>query len=229
MSDDRRSSMEGWAFEQGRVYQAGRDLTVHETVLATRPSVEHVAAPPGTVNLPGHVGLFVGRDEELAAVKGALETGGEVVVAAVHGLGGVGKSTLAAHYARALVATGGERVAMAPDLLRELGGKDEEMPELVAVAGLPDDELSRIKVGPSFLGAVFDRPNNPGNVGTMARSLDVFGGTGLIVTGHAADPYDPRSVRASTGSRCWRCRWCGPPRTGRCWRGWSGCTPRGCR
>ncbi|MDH2430882.1 TrmH family RNA methyltransferase [Sphaerisporangium sp. TRM90804] len=99
-----------------------------------------------------------------------------------------------------LKAAGGERVAMAPDLLRELGGKDEDVPELVAVAGLPDDELSRIQVGPSFLGAVFDRPNNPGNIGTMARSLDAFGGAGLIVTGHAADPYDPRSVRASTGS-----------------------------
>ncbi|WP_344056951.1 RNA methyltransferase, partial [Sphaerisporangium rubeum] len=99
-----------------------------------------------------------------------------------------------------LETAGGERVAMAPGLLRELGGKDEETPELVAVAELPDDELSRIQVGPCFLGAVFDRPNNPGNIGTMARSLDAFGGTGLIVTGHAADPYDPRSVRASTGS-----------------------------
>ncbi|HEX4812306.1 MAG TPA: TrmH family RNA methyltransferase [Nonomuraea sp.] len=99
-----------------------------------------------------------------------------------------------------LEAAGGERVAMAPDLLRELGGKDEDVPELVAVAELPDDELSRIQAGPSFLGAVFDRPNIPGNIGTMARSLDAFGGTGLIVTGHAADPYDPRSVRASTGS-----------------------------
>ena len=101
---------------------------------------------------------------------------------------------------RMLEATGGERVAMAPDLLRELGGKDEDVPELVAVLELPDDELSRIRVGASFLGAVFDRPNSPGNIGTLARSLDAFGGTGMIVTGHAADPYDPRSVRASTGS-----------------------------
>jgi tRNA G18 (ribose-2'-O)-methylase SpoU len=99
-----------------------------------------------------------------------------------------------------LDAPAGERVAMAPGLLRELGGKDEDVPELVAVAELPDDDLSRIRVGPAFLGAVFDRPNIPGNIGTTARSLDAFGGRGLIVTGHAADPYDPRSVRASTGS-----------------------------
>jgi 23S rRNA (uridine2479-2'-O)-methyltransferase len=95
---------------------------------------------------------------------------------------------------------GGERVAMASELLGELSGKDQEVPELVAVVGLPGDELSRITVGPSFLGVVFDRPDSPGNIGTMVRSVDAFGGAGLIVTGHAADPYDPKSVRASTGS-----------------------------
>ncbi|MFI6743794.1 FxSxx-COOH system tetratricopeptide repeat protein [Nonomuraea sp. NPDC050451] len=99
MSDDPRTSIEGRASGHGRVYQAGRDLIIHETVPTARP-VEQVAASPRTVNLP-HVGLFVGRDEELAALEAALERGGEVVVAAVHGLGGVGKSTLAARYARA--------------------------------------------------------------------------------------------------------------------------------
>src|SRR5262249_61272908 len=45
-----------------------------------------------------------------------------------------------------------------------------------------------------------DRPASPGNIGTLIRSADAFGAHGLIVTGHAADPYDPKSVRASTGS-----------------------------
>ena len=34
----------------------------------------------------------------------------------------------------------------------------------------------------------------------MVRSADAFGASGVIVTGHSADPYDPQSVRASTGS-----------------------------
>ena len=38
------------------------------------------------------------------------------------------------------------------------------------------------------------------NIGTLARSADAFGATALVVTGHAADPYDPQAVRASTGS-----------------------------
>jgi 23S rRNA (uridine2479-2'-O)-methyltransferase len=37
-------------------------------------------------------------------------------------------------------------------------------------------------------------------VGTAIRSADAFGAAAVIVTGHAADPYDPRAVRASTGS-----------------------------
>jgi TrmH family RNA methyltransferase len=93
-----------------------------------------------------------------------------------------------------------ERVALAPDLLAELAGKDEDVTELLAVVAQPADRLDRIKVGERFLGVVFDRPASPGNVGTVIRSADAFGVAGVIVAGHAADPYDPRAVRASTGS-----------------------------
>lgn len=92
------------------------------------------------------------------------------------------------------------RVAVAPELLRELGGKDEQSPELLAVVELPEDRIERIPTGPDLLLVAFDRPASPGNVGTLIRSADAFGASGVAITGHAADPYDPRSVRASTGS-----------------------------
>jgi tRNA G18 (ribose-2'-O)-methylase SpoU len=112
------------------------------------------------------------------------------------------------------------RFALADELLRELGGKDEETPELVAVGRvLPDDlsrinlsrinlsridlsriDLSRINLSDAPLVVVFDRPTSPGNLGTLVRSADAFGACGVVVTGHAADIYDPRTVRASTGS-----------------------------
>ncbi|WP_331386732.1 RNA methyltransferase [Cellulosimicrobium funkei] len=100
-----------------------------------------------------------------------------------------------------------QRFAVSSELMRELGGKEDDAPELLAIVATPPDDLGRIAAdgraprdGAAFLGVVLDRPTSPGNVGTVARSLDAFGGGGLIVAGHAADPYDPRAVRASTGS-----------------------------
>jgi 23S rRNA (uridine2479-2'-O)-methyltransferase len=92
------------------------------------------------------------------------------------------------------------RVAMPADLLADLGEKTEGRPELVAVVEMPDDDLGRIEVTADFLAVVLDRPANPGNIGSIIRSADAFGARGVVITGHAADPYDPRSVRASTGS-----------------------------
>ncbi len=91
-----------------------------------------------------------------------------------------------------------ESVALSAELMQELGGKDEQ--ELIAVVGLREDRLDRIPRPPDLLAVVFDRPSTPGNIGTLVRSADAFGAHGVIVTGHAADPYDPRAVRASTGS-----------------------------
>jgi len=65
---------------------------------ALRP-VEEVAAPRNLVNLPVQAELFVGREKDLSDLERALDGQSRVVVAAVHGLGGIGKSTLAARYA----------------------------------------------------------------------------------------------------------------------------------
>lgn len=93
-----------------------------------------------------------------------------------------------------------EVIAMAPELLAELGEKNEDAPELIAVVGMPADDLDRIPVREDFLGVLFDRPTSPGNIGSILRSADAFGAHGMIVSGHAADVYDAKSVRASTGS-----------------------------
>jgi TrmH family RNA methyltransferase len=93
-----------------------------------------------------------------------------------------------------------ERVALAGSLLRELGEKTDETPEMVAVVETPPDTLARLPLSAETLGVIFDRPSNPGNIGTLVRSADAFGATAVVVTGHAADPYDPKSIRASAGS-----------------------------
>jgi tRNA G18 (ribose-2'-O)-methylase SpoU len=51
-----------------------------------------------------------------------------------------------------------------------------------------------------LLVVIFDRPANPGNLGTILRSCDALGADGLIITGHGVDLYDPETVSASVGS-----------------------------
>lgn len=71
---------------------------VHVSPQELRPPAS-VDAPPGVVRLPALHASFVGRARELALLDDALNGSGAAVVHALHGLGGVGKSTLAAHWA----------------------------------------------------------------------------------------------------------------------------------
>lgn len=104
-------------------------------------------------------------------------------------------------WARQMIDTvSARRYAVAGELMAELGGKEDGRPELLAVVGQPEDDLGRIPVSPEMLVVVLDRPTSPGNIGTVIRSADALGAGGVIVTGHAADVYDPKCVRASTGS-----------------------------
>ena len=91
-------------------------------------------------------------------------------------------------------------VELAPELMAELGERSDGAPELLAVVAMPADDLGRITTGQAPVVVVFDRPTGPGNIGSLARSVDALGGAALIVTGHAADPWDPAAIRASTGS-----------------------------
>lgn len=111
---------------------------------------------------------------------------------------------------------------MADDLLAELGERDESggaavrtaaggalgggaassagtVPELVAVARIPDP-AGLVEARDDLLVLVVDRPSAPGNLGSLIRSADAFGAHAVFVGGHAVDPWDPRVVRASTGS-----------------------------
>jgi 23S rRNA (uridine2479-2'-O)-methyltransferase len=91
-----------------------------------------------------------------------------------------------------------ERFLLEPELLSQLG-QQEHCPELVAIAELPADDLSRIQPRAGLV-IVVDRPTQSGNLGSIIRSADAFGADGVIVTGHGVDPYEPAGVRATTGS-----------------------------
>ncbi|MEH0975282.1 FxSxx-COOH system tetratricopeptide repeat protein [Micromonospora sp. CPCC 205546] len=75
--------------------------TQNVTVLPPEALVapEAVPAPTGLINLPSRLRLFVGREDALGWLDTAAGDLGVVVVQAVHGLGGIGKSTLVAQWA----------------------------------------------------------------------------------------------------------------------------------
>jgi TrmH family RNA methyltransferase len=64
------------------------------------------------------------------------------------------------------------------DVLRGPGPLHEVAPLVVVLAGVQD----------------------PGNVGTIVRSAEAFGATGVVTARGTADPWSPKALRASAGS-----------------------------
>ncbi len=88
---------------------------------------------------------------------------------------------------------------LTPQLMADISGK-EDTSELLAIVKMRKDDLSALYEAENPLIAVFDRPSNKGNLGTIIRSCDSFGIDGLIITGHAVDLYDSNVVTSSMGS-----------------------------
>jgi TrmH family RNA methyltransferase len=64
------------------------------------------------------------------------------------------------------------------DILRGPGALRQSSPLVIVLAGVQD----------------------PGNVGTIVRSAEAFGATGVVATRGTADPWSPKALRASAGS-----------------------------
>ncbi len=95
----------------------------------------------------------------------------------------------------------GVRVAR---LSRELFARlsDREGPSGLAaiVRAGPLAGLDTLAVPSGAVFAALHRIGNPGNLGTIIRTVDAAGGAGVILIGDAADPFGPAAVKASMGS-----------------------------
>ena len=60
--------------------------------------------------------------------------------------------------------------------------------------------LDAFTVTPSSLFVALHEIGNPGNLGTILRTVDAVGGNGVILIGDSTDPYHPNAVKASTGT-----------------------------
>lgn len=89
---------------------------------------------------------------------------------------------------------------LSPALMAELSGKTDTS-ELLAIVKMREDALQQIPLSEHApLIALFDRPSNRGNLGTLLRSCDALGIDGLLLTGHGVDLYDADVIAASMGS-----------------------------
>lgn len=70
---------------------------------------------------------------------------------------------------------------------------------------LTQPELPAVLDGTRYM--VLDGVQDPGNVGTILRTADAFDCDGLMLLGGCADPYSPKTVRASMGAIFRRSVW----------------------
>ncbi|MEX2325108.1 MAG: RNA methyltransferase [Nitriliruptoraceae bacterium] len=75
---------------------------------------------------------------------------------------------------------------------------DAQQPQgVAAVVRTTTAKLDDVVTAARFI--VVDRINDPGNLGTIIRTASAFGIGDIVVTASSADPFGPKTVRASAG------------------------------
>ncbi len=103
--------------------------------------------------------------------------------------------------ARALVERAGslERLEVSADVLNSLSEREQSQ-GIAAVVRIQEQPLSGIRAGENLLVVVAYQLQDPGNLGSIVRTADAAGASGVVVVGPSADLYDPQAVRATMGS-----------------------------
>jgi TrmH family RNA methyltransferase len=72
--------------------------------------------------------------------------------------------------------------------------------DFAEILGRAEPEAENSDAGVAALVLVIAGVQDPGNVGTILRSAEAFGATGVVATRGTADPWSPKALRASAGS-----------------------------
>ncbi|MDQ0648899.1 TrmH family RNA methyltransferase [Microbacterium natoriense] len=71
---------------------------------------------------------------------------------------------------------------------------------LVAVVRQTPTAVREVFASAPRLVAICEEIRDPGNLGTIIRAADAAGADAVVLTGRTVDPYNPKVVRATTGS-----------------------------
>lgn len=92
-----------------------------------------------------------------------------------------------------------KKISVSEQVFYGISGRDNPL-GIGAVIHIPERNLTDLVIGKDTLLVVLEEPQDPGNVGTVVRTVACAGGNGVILLGEATDPYDPQSVRASAAT-----------------------------
>jgi len=92
-----------------------------------------------------------------------------------------------------------ERLAVSPAVFESLSVREgpQGIAAVVRIEGRP---LESIAPKPDLLAIVAYQLQDPGNLGSIIRTADAAGASGVIIVEPSADLYDPQTVRATMGS-----------------------------
>ncbi len=81
---------------------------------------------------------------------------------------------------------------------------DKENPQgILAVVRQPERSLGDLSPDNFSWGVALVAPQDPGNLGTILRTIDAVGASGLLLLDSSVDLYHPNAVRASMGALFW--------------------------
>ncbi len=112
---------------------------------------------------------------------------------------------LTSEYAHSLVQASAKKgircQSASADIFRSLAGKENPQGILASVRQRNQTlaDLQNFRRGAAVVA-----PQDPGNVGTILRTLDAAGADGLILLDGGVDIYHPKVVRASMGAMFWK-------------------------
>jgi RNA methyltransferase, TrmH family len=115
-------------------------------------------------------------------------------------LAGSAERGVAATLAAWARASGAECLEVSAAVLGKLAAKDNPQSVLGVFEQRWAPEPDAARLPASALWLALEGVRDPGNLGTIIRTLDAVGGSGAILVGNTVDPYAHEAVRASMGS-----------------------------
>lgn len=165
--------------------------TVKEITSTANPTIKAARALQAR-KARNESGLFLAEGQKL--IEDALSVGWwPQMVFALQAAGSEGRQ---AQLAAKVRAAGSDVIFTNATVMEKLSRRDNPQ----TMIGVFDQRFTALNAMTGGTLVALEAPRDPGNVGTIIRTIDAVGASGLILVGPAADPFGVETVRATMGS-----------------------------